>query len=106
MGEGGFSEIVVANDSVVKTGEANVQLGANNELLLQVNEMIEKNEGVWRCKVCGKMMKRDKTFPNRFGLGKHISGIHSELFSCNICGKSGMNKESLRHHKRRQHKSL
>ena len=88
--------------------------------------MIEKNEGVWRCKVCGKTMKKDmrrhaerhiegmpyscnlcdKTFSHRVGLRQHISGIHSELFSCDICGKSGMNRNSYHEHKSRQHKSL
>merc|ERR1712098_1035088 len=119
---------VVGMDTVVKTVEANVQLGVSNELLLQVNQMIEKNEGGWRCKVCGKMMTIkcniqqhaeshiegmsfschlcNKAFPSRSGLRLHISNIHSELFSCDICGKSGMNRGSYYDHKSKKHRTL
>ena len=119
--EDGFSEKVVGNETVVKTAEANMQVRVNNELLLQVNQMIEKNEGVWRCKVCGKIMTSssnirrhaeihiegmsyscnicNKTYPNRHGLRSHISGIHSELFSCDVCGKSDMNRKSYQSYK-------
>ena len=83
--------------------------------------MIEKNEGVWTCKVCGKTTASkgnirkhaeihiegmsfachlcSKTFLNRPGLQSHISGIHSELFSCDICGKAGMNRKGANNHK-------
>ena len=88
--------------------------------------MIEKNEGVWKCKVCGKtsdikgnILRHaerhiegmshachlcSKTFTSRPNLQSHISRIHSELFSCDICGKAGMNRIGYRDHKRRQHK--
>ena len=88
--------------------------------------MIEKNEGVWTCKVCGKTSaKKDhirehaemhiegmshachlcnKTFPTRSCLRQHIPDIHSELFSCDICGKAGMNRRVYRLHKYSQHK--
>jgi len=105
---------------VVKINEGNL-----NELSLQITEMIEKIEGVWRCKICGKTanaknhiqyhaethiegMSYDchiysKIFPNRPGLRSHISGVHTELFSCDICGKTGMNKMAYRAHKLRNH---
>jgi len=54
----------------------------------------------YACNLC------DKTFPHRGGLTSHISRIHSELFSCDICGKSGMNRSTYRQHKIRQHKTL
>ena len=50
------------------------------------------------CHIC------NKTFPNRQGLNKHINDIHSELLSCDICGKTGMNKLAYRNHKRNNHK--
>jgi len=100
----------------------NLQLRTNNELSQQINEMIEKNKGVWRCKICGKTASKNihirqhseihiegmsfschicsKTFTNRNNLSTHISDIHSELFSCDICGKTGMNRMSYRYHKR------
>ena len=91
--------------------------------------MIEKSDSVWKCKVCGKTnpnmgnmlqhaethiegMSRDchicnKSFSNRAGLRVHINNIHSELLSCDLCGKSGMNKKSYYKHKQSsQHKTL
>merc|ERR1712179_684126 len=96
---------------------------------LRLLEMIEKCDGVWKCKVCGRTSNRcsnikehaqlhiegishfchicNKSFPNRPSLRNHIKGIHSELSSCDLCGKSGMNKASYFQHKRsRQHKTL
>ena len=105
-----------------------IQITSNDEVSLKINAMIEKNEGVWECKVCGKTSPRNssirshaerhiegmcypcsicsKTFPNRKCLSKHISNNHSELFSCDDCGKTGMNRLAYRDHKRRQHKPL
>ena len=76
--------------------------------------MIEKHESMFKCKVCGKTVKWkgemkkhaethiegifhacqvcSKMFPTRHNLQTHIFRIHSELFSCNVCGKTGMNK--------------
>ena len=108
---------------VAKVNEENVQ--TNTELILKINEMIEKNGGVWRCKICGKttsvsfIMRThaethiegmshachicSKTFSNRPCLRNHISDIHSELFSCDICEKTGMNRKAYRMHKLRNH---
>ena len=109
---------------VAKMNERNLQI-TNTELSLRINEMIEKNEGVWRCKICGKttsvsfIMRThaethiegmshachicSKTFSNRPCLRNHISDIHSELFSCDICEKTGMNRKAYRMHKLRNH---
>ena len=112
-------------DTENKMEEENIQLPISNELGLQLNEMTEKNEGVWRCKICGKTtilkvgIRRHaethiqgmshachickKTFTNRPNLQWHINRIHTDLFSCEICGKTGMNKEAFRSHKRFKH---
>ena len=98
----------------------------SKDLDIQIEEMIEKNEGLWKCKVCAKATTgKDqikvhaethiggmshacnlcgKTFPNRPGLRSHISSIHSVLFSCELCVKSGMNRATYRMHKQRNHK--
>ena len=94
LNEDGFSEKVVGNETVVKTAEANVQLGVNNELLLQVNQMIEKNEGVWRCKVCGKMATQKGNI--RLHAEIHIEGLS---YSCNLCDKTFHNRMGLSQHK-------
>jgi ribosomal protein L37AE/L43A len=84
--------------------------------------MIEKNEGLWKCKVCGKTAATrqhiqnhaerhiegvshvchicSKTLSTRKNLKNHISGNHSELFSCDLCGKSGMTRKEYYNHKR------
>jgi len=96
----------------------------NNELDRQVEEMIEKSEGLWKCKVCGKTTKSakknmrrhveihvegvshpchlcSKTFRTRHYLQNHVSKIHSESLSCNICGKSGMTRSLYYKHKQK-----
>jgi len=100
----------------------------NNELEHQIEGMIEKNEGQWICKVCGKSsIKRcnakshaethiegvshachicSKTVSTRDNLRLHINKQHSDLFSCDICGKTGMNRGTYQLHKRRNHKPL
>ena len=112
-------------DCAAKGDEGNIQPISNNELTLQINEMIEKDGDVWICKICGKKTTHssiirkhaekhiegmsyachtcDKTFSTRHYLICPISGIHSELFSCDICGKTGMNRVTYRQHKRRKH---
>ena len=93
---------------------------------IQIEQIIEKNEGSWRCKVCGKTTATkqqiqahsethiegvkhichicSKVVSTRNSLRIHIYKIHSELFSCNPCERSGMNrgaynKHNLAHHK-------
>jgi len=101
----------------------------NNELDIQIEQMIEFNEGLWKCRICGKatpgkkqIMKNhvethiegranechicSKSFKTRQLLKMHVYGIHSELFSCQICGKSEMNKHAYLKHNRRNHGTL
>merc|ERR1712179_879072 len=88
----------------------------NIKLNSQIKEMIEKQEGVWKCKVCGKTTPNrhiiknhaethiegmshscrfcGKIFANRHCLQVHVSNIHSEFFSCDICKRSGMNRKA------------
>ena len=99
-----------------------------NEPNLQLEQMIEKNEGLWKCKVCGKTAARkgsiqrhaerhiegvshvchicNKTLSTRQNLRDHINGNHSELFSCEVCGKSGMPRKVYHNHKRYHPKVL
>ena len=113
---------------VTTMGEENPQLNPNNEILLQIEQIIEKNEGLWKCKVCAKTATKknhiknhaethiegvshacngcSKLFSTRVSLQMHISKIHSEKYSCAICEKSGMNKGTYNRHKLAYHKTL
>ena len=114
------------DDSSVTQIES-VQKMKNEDLDAKLQQMLVKKDGLWECKICGKtslyssrMIEHtethieglshpchicSKTFANRHTLRVHISGVHSELFTCDVCGKSGMNKKSYRAHQRRQHKA-
>ena len=94
--------------------ETNLNQETNSLLDNQIKGMIEKQEGTWKCKVCSKISKTiheskrhaethiggmshicqicSKTFPNRNGLEVHTYNIHSQLISCDVCGKKSMNK--------------
>ena len=97
------------------------------ELDHQIEEMVEKQEGLWKCKVCGKSRTNkqhikkhveihiegmshichicSKTFGTRPSLNIHVNSIHTELFSCDLCGKSGMNRKAHYMHNQRNHKT-
>jgi len=88
---------------------------------LQSNELIHKLEGLWHCKECGKKSKQkahirehaESHIPgaytchicqfisvNRKALKIHIRYNHSEsLYSCSLCGKSGISKVAYNDHK-------
>ena len=114
--------------TLIDTDDSKPAIITNQELDLKIEGMIEKNEELWKCKVCGKTATKQSlirrhaethidgvlhtchicshTSSTRHNLRNHISNIHSELFSCNICGKTGMNKGSFHNHKHKVHKAL
>ena len=119
----------IQDGTLVEVGENNRPVNINSELNHQTKEMIEKNEeGLWEFKVCGKTSPKkwntrkhtethltgispifyicNKIFSTRDTLRAHMSNYHSKLFSCNICEKSGMNRNAYRMHKQRRHKVL
>jgi len=123
------SENYVADDNTRQTNIESIPMNANSELDLQIKQMIEKFEGVWKCRVCRKITNNrghmrdhaethiegmvhachicNKNLANRPCLRKHMRNIHSELLSCGFCGKAGMNKKSYYvHTQSRQHKVL
>ena len=119
---------MVAEVAFKAANEGKIQMNTNSDMDLQILEMIEKSDGVWKCKLCGKTTIQkcqikehaeshikgmshachicNNSFHNRNSLRCHIKNIHSELLSCDLCGMSGMNKASFYQHKKRQHKIL
>jgi len=103
----------------------NLKVTSTDELNVQIDQMIVKKEDVWECKKCGKTKSRKghiiqhaethiggmshvcnlcgKTFSTRPTLRTHTSSYHSRLYSCEICGRSDMNKQSFYMHKRSNH---
>ena len=115
-----------SEEALKETNEEVIQI--NSELDLKIEQIIEKTDGVWKCKICAKTnlqnsyMRRhaeshiegishachicSKSLSTRKSLKDHINKIHSELSTCDLCGKSGMNKMSYYTHKQKQHKTL
>merc|ERR1712179_110809 len=115
--------------NVEKIGTKSRKSYANKELDIQIEQIIKFNEGLWRCEVCDKTTPGEKkvmqnhaethiegwahdcqscskTFKTRQLLRMHIYGFHSELFSCDICGKSEMNRQTYLQHSRKSHRSV
>jgi len=115
----------IINGQLIEVKAENPQVNADHELDIEIQEMIEKHERQWKCKVCGKTAanKQDiknhaethikgmvhachlcaKSFSNRKNLRNHVYNIHSELFACESCGKYGMTRNAFRLHNRNQH---
>ena len=75
---------------------ANVS-GDNTELDEQIMSMMEKREGMWTCKVCGKT---DVKLNKKQNIQQHVEALHMEGGShpCNKCGKIFRSRNSLRMH--------
>ena len=104
-------------------------MDTNQELNIQTEQMIEKLNGFWKCRVCGKisdinrqnMLRHAETHiegvshvchicskasSTRASLRDHMYNTHSGIFSCELCGKAGMNRRSYRKHNQINHKAL
>ena len=103
---------------------------ADTDINIQIDQMIEKNDGQWQCKVCGKTAESSqqkwnlknhiethlkgvshvcsicsKTLATRNSLTVHIANVHSDIvYTCHLCNKSGMTKVAFNNHKQRMHK--
>jgi len=74
---------------------------AKGEQAVQIENMIEKYEGVWTCKQCGK------TASQKCNIRTHVETHHLNDFShhCDVCGKSCRSKNALNVHKSTYHRS-
>ena len=120
-----LEELVETKDvALISSQEDNFVVGSNEDLDLQIDQMIEKNDELWICKVCSKTVKKrheirnhaethiegithachicNKASSTRTALRMHIIDNHSQLsFDCNICGKMKMTKMVFKSHKQR-----
>ena len=81
------------DDTMVKMDKNNLSLNTNNELDHQLEQMIEKNEGLWKCKVCGKKVLKKSNIKSH--AETHIEGV---AHICHICSKTVFTRNSLRKH--------
>ena len=115
-----YDEGITALD---RTKEEKIRLNTNDELDLQIERMVEKNQGLWNCKICGKSAKSkqhiqnhvethiegvshgchicSKTFSSRPNLKCHITNNHTGLFRCDMCQKEGMTRAGYNVHNKR-----
>ena len=69
-----------------------------NDLNEKLESMMEKVDGLWTCKVCGKVDKKNfKANVRNHIEAKHIEGVSHQ---CNHCGNSYRSRDSLRKHPR------
>ena len=65
----------------------------NNELDIKIEEMIEKHESMFKCKVCGKTIKFKGEMKKH--AETHIKGIYH---SCQVCSKTFPTRHNLQTH--------
>ena len=87
--------------------------------------MIRKNGGICTCNVSGRTATHKNVIKDhaethiddvfhichiysisvstRKNVQVHIADIHSEIYSCEICGKTGMYRKAYKDHKRNNH---
>ena len=76
------------NNEVMKD-EISTSIDDEN-LDLHMEQTMQKNEGLWKCKVCEKM------YNNKSSLKTHSeSHIEGEMHTCHICNKTTSTKQGL-----------
>ena len=72
------------------------------ELDEQIMSMMEKKEGIWTCKMCGKT---DDKLNKKINIQHHVESVHMEdgAHPCNKCGKTFRSRPTLRKHMSRNH---
>ena len=78
----------------------NIKLKTNIDIDFQVKDLIEKGEGVWKCKMCEKSLKNNGHIIEH--VETHIEGLS---YVCDMCGKTLSTRSSLRTHRRKFHVS-
>ena len=73
----------------------NITLNRSEELHLQIKQMVEKSDGRWKCKMCGKTATKKDHIQRH--AETHIEGVSH---ACHICNKA-LSRSSLRYHMKR-----
>jgi len=76
--------------ALVRTEEDDLGLNTSLELDLQ---MIQKNEEMWQCEVCGKIAKGNRNI--KYHVETHIEGVSH---TCDICNKTFSTRNNLKVH--------
>ena len=84
--------------ALVKLDDSKPVFNTDQELDFQIVSMIEKNDGIWRCNVCGKQTLKKSNI--RQHAETHIDGV---FHACHICGKNVSTRHNLQSHVSRQH---
>merc|ERR1712243_312160 len=72
-----------------------------SELDVQILQMSEREEGMWRCKVCRKIAKTRQHINSH--VETHIEGISH---ACDLCGRACPTRQSLQAHVSRNHSEI
>ena len=78
----------------------NIENAEIDDLNKNLNSMVEKINGIWTCKMCGKTNNINNKKDLRRHAETHIEGVSHP---CNICGKSCRSGNNLRVHIQRNH---
>ena len=93
------NDLVNSDSDLIPIEKDKFVLDPNQELDLQIDQMIEKNEGFWHCKVCRRKSNSKRDL--RRHTKTHIEGLS---YICNVCNKVLSTRNALRQHKQNIHK--
>ena len=88
----------IVSNSMVLDDQLKTEILQPNDLIKQLDSMMERLDGVWICKTCGKTNKEKRDA--RRHAETHIEGVSHP---CNICGKLLRSSTALRMHVYKKH---
>lgn len=97
------------NDDEVKSNNEPILVSENEPFLVakndqslneQLNELVERQMGVWKCKVCDKTSNTRRNI--KVHVERHIEGVRN---TCNVCMKNFSTHQQHQNHVREVHNS-